>query len=82
VSSGLLRSLFVAFKYYSNAGIRLMYGLNLGKDTDECHIQRRASSGILRRVVPVRTFVSEDLSASIIRVTKIGELGTLAVTSN
>jgi hypothetical protein len=42
-----------------------------------------ASSGILRRVVPVRTDVSKELSTSIIRVTKIGELGTaLAVTSN
>jgi hypothetical protein len=41
-----------------------------------------ASSGILRRVALVRTDVSEELSASIIRVTRIGELGTaLAVTS-
>jgi hypothetical protein len=35
-----------------------------------------------RRVAHVRTDVSEDLSASIIRVTRIGELGNLAVTSN
>jgi hypothetical protein len=42
-----------------------------------------ASSGTLRRVGLVRTDVSEELSASIIRVTRIGELGTtLAVTSN
>jgi hypothetical protein len=41
------------------------------------------SSGMLRRVVLVRTDVSEELSASFIRVTRIGELGTtLAVTSN
>jgi hypothetical protein len=40
------------------------------------------SSGMLRRVVHVRTDVSEELSASIIRGTKIGELGTLAVSSN
>jgi hypothetical protein len=33
-------------------------------------------------VALVRTDVSEALSASIIRVTRIGELGTLAVTSN
>jgi hypothetical protein len=40
-------------------------------------------SGMLRRVVLVRTDVSEELSATIIRVTKIDELGkTLAVTSN
>jgi hypothetical protein len=39
------------------------------------------SSGILRRVALVRTDVSEELSASFIRVTRIGELRTtLAVT--
>jgi hypothetical protein len=38
---------------------------------------------MLRSVDHVRTDVSEELSASIIRVTKIGELGTtLALTSN
>jgi hypothetical protein len=38
---------------------------------------------MLRRVAPVGTDVSEELSASFIRVTRIGELGTtLAVTSN
>jgi hypothetical protein len=38
---------------------------------------------MLLRVALVRTDVSEELSASFIRVTKIGELGTtLAVTSN
>jgi hypothetical protein len=38
---------------------------------------------MLCRVVLVRSDVSEELSASIIRVTTIGELGTtLAVTSN
>jgi hypothetical protein len=35
------------------------------------------SSGMLRRVALVRTDVSEKLSASIIRVTRIGELGTM-----
>jgi hypothetical protein len=33
-----------------------------------------ASSGMLRRVILIRTDVSEELSASIIRVTTIGEL--------
>jgi hypothetical protein len=41
------------------------------------------SSGILRCVALVRTDVSEEPSASIISMTRIGELGTtLAVTSN
>jgi hypothetical protein len=41
------------------------------------------SFGMLRRVVLVRTDVSEELSASFIRVTRVGELGTaLGVTSN
>jgi hypothetical protein len=42
-----------------------------------------ASSGMLRRVPLVRTDVSEELSDSFIRVTRIGGLGTtLPVTSN
>jgi hypothetical protein len=41
------------------------------------------SSGLLRRVALVRTDVSEEPGAFIIRVTKIGELGTTqAATSN
>jgi hypothetical protein len=41
------------------------------------------SSGMLRRVDLVRTDISEEISASFIRVTRIGELGTtLPVTSN
>jgi hypothetical protein len=44
---------------------------------------RIASSGMLRLVALVRTDVSEELSPSFIRVTRIGELGTmLAVSSN
>jgi hypothetical protein len=37
---------------------------------------------MLRRVALVRTDVSEEFGASFVRVTTIGELGTLAVTSN
>jgi hypothetical protein len=41
------------------------------------------SSGMLRREVLVRTDVSEELNASIVKVTRLGELGTtLALTSN
>jgi hypothetical protein len=41
------------------------------------------SSGMLRRVDLLRTDVSEELNASFIRVTSIGELSTtLALTSN
>jgi hypothetical protein len=39
-------------------------------------LRKMVSSGMLRRVAFVRTDVSEELSASIIRVTRIGELGT------
>jgi hypothetical protein len=50
---------------------------------DNVEIRRMASSGMLRRVALVRTDVSEELSVSIIRVARIGELGTtVAVTSS
>jgi hypothetical protein len=39
-------------------------------------------SGILRRVALATTDVPEEHIASIIRVTRIGELGTLAVISS
>jgi hypothetical protein len=40
------------------------------------------SSGVLRGVALVRTDVSEEPIVSIIRVARIGEVGTLAVTPN
>jgi hypothetical protein len=43
---------------------------------------RMESSGMLHHVAVVRADVSDDLSASIIRATRIGEIVTLAVTSN
>jgi hypothetical protein len=45
-----------------------------------CKVRRIPSSGMLRRVALVRTGVSEELSPSIIRMTRIGELGRLAIT--
>jgi hypothetical protein len=45
--------------------------------------RRMPSSGILCRVALARTNISVELIASIIKVTRIGELGTvLAVTIN
>jgi hypothetical protein len=42
-----------------------------------------APSAMLRRVALVRTNVSEELSAPIIRVTRIGEIGkTIGVANN
>jgi hypothetical protein len=53
------------------------------EESGELFIWRMPSSGILRRVALVRTDVSEELSASFIRVTRIDEIGTtLAVTAN
>jgi hypothetical protein len=46
------------------------------------HSGRIASSGMLRRVALVRTDVSEELSASFITVTRIGELGTRPALTN
>jgi hypothetical protein len=40
------------------------------------NLESLASSGMLRRMAIVRAAVSEELSASIIRVTRISELGT------
>jgi hypothetical protein len=65
----------------SPASSQLLYRL---PDLGDRRISRRMpSSWMWRRVSLVRTDVSEELSAFIIRVTRIGKLGpTLAVTSN
>jgi hypothetical protein len=52
------------------------------KKTKKNANRRNASSGMLRRVALVRTDVSEELSASFIRVTRIGKLGASVVPSS
>jgi hypothetical protein len=56
--------------------VRLPEALHLPHGISIDGLSRMASSGMLRHVPLVRTDVSEELSASIIRVTSIGELGT------
>jgi hypothetical protein len=67
---------------------KLMQKISTKQAADDLRCSRRwlwrmASSGMLRRVALVRTDVSEEASASFIRVTRIGGLVTaLAATSN
>jgi hypothetical protein len=65
---------------------KTLYGRPIGSRVvhlNQFKIRRIASSRVLRRVALVRTDVSAERIASIIRATRIGELGTtLAVTSN
>jgi hypothetical protein len=62
---------------HSRVGFCDPLNLNVGTVS----LWKMASSEMLRRVAPVRTDVSEELIASIIRVTRIGDLWTLALTS-
>jgi hypothetical protein len=70
-------------RIWKNTGLNVSAVWNGWKTPDKQLAFRMASSGMLCRVALVRTDVSEELSASFIRVTRIGELGkTLAVTCN
>jgi hypothetical protein len=65
--------------------ISTFHSVQKAPDFQFCYhaLKRMASFGMLRHVALVRTDVSEERSAFIIKVTKIGELGTtLALTSN
>jgi hypothetical protein len=63
--------------------IIIVMNVSLTLTLRDIQVCRMASSEILRRVALLRTDVSEELSASLIRVTRIDELGTtLAVTIN
>jgi hypothetical protein len=76
-SSGRVNSCIRDYSYLAPSSAQTQAAVNLSP-------LRRSSSGMLRRVSLVRTDVSEEIiSASIIRVRRIGELGTtLALTSN
>jgi hypothetical protein len=72
-----LKFYFISFCNLSNKAVTNTTVASTERGTSA----RMASSGMLRRVTLVRTDVSEELSASFIRVSGIGELGTtLAVT--
>jgi hypothetical protein len=57
-------------------------GTMLAVTSNRRTLWRMASSGMLRYMAVVRTDVSEEISTSIIRVTRMGRLGTLAATRN
>jgi hypothetical protein len=65
-----------------SSGVLRLIGSHSSVNAETLLLRRMASSGMLRRVAVIGTDVSEKLSASIIRVTRIGELRTSAVTSN
>jgi hypothetical protein len=80
----LLGIRFRGYKYIREGKVKYGNGLRDTTVGINANIYRRmTSSGMLRRVALVRADVSEELTASFIRETRICDLGTtLAVTSN
>jgi hypothetical protein len=69
-------------KYISSMKMNIVACVQTLRNLYYYSVWRMASSGMLHHLALVRTDVSEEFGASFIRVTRIGELGTLAVTSN
>jgi hypothetical protein len=70
------------YSTYSFNRFNLSWDISHTVFENKLYFCRIAFSSMLCRVAVVRAEVSEEHSASIIRVTRIGELGTLALTSN
>jgi hypothetical protein len=67
----------------AEVGISVRSVYSIHRNLNMHYLWRMPSSGMLHRVALVRTDVSEELSSSFSRVTRIAELGTtLAITSN
>jgi hypothetical protein len=73
----MIRWLYISFHFYLIIILHFSPSLRVIK----C-FRRMPSSGMLRHVALLRNDVSEERSASIIRVARTCELGILAVTSN
>jgi hypothetical protein len=65
--------------WFRHSKVKRQHGDRISLQNDNNRrVWRIASSGMLRRVALVRSYVSEELSASFIRVAKIGKLGRTA----
>jgi hypothetical protein len=74
----------VLYQFYQNCSIHIFAfnGIGFLCTVLITSFWRTPSYGLLRHVALVRTHVLQECSVSIIRVTRIGEIRTLAITSN
>jgi hypothetical protein len=80
---GILHSHYHKTSDFNNSCLNSHFSRFVLAETRQPLSRRLVSSGMLRRVTVVRTDGSEELSASFIRVRRIGEPGTtLTVTNN